>query len=132
MKPPHTVPITFFKRKPGTEPVITVTPDAAQQVRLAARASDCESLALRIAARCDADGAIDYRMGFDNARKGDFALDSDGIELVVAEEHAALLDGMTLDYVELEPGDFRFIFINPNDRAASPAGPACDEPSAPA
>jgi iron-sulfur cluster assembly protein len=71
-------------------------------------------------------------MGFDNARKGDFALDSDGIELVVAEEHAALLDGMTLDYVELEPGDFRFIFINPNDRAASPAGPACDEPSAPA
>jgi iron-sulfur cluster assembly protein len=26
-----------------------------------------------------------------------------------------LLNGMTLDYVELEPGDFQFIFLNPND-----------------
>lgn len=132
MKPPHTVPITFFKRKPGTEPVITVTPDAAQQVRLAARASDSESLALRIAARRDADGAIDYQMGFDNARKGDLALESEGVELLVAEEHTELLDGMTLDYVELEPGDFRFIFINPNDRATIPDGPLPDDHGSPA
>jgi iron-sulfur cluster assembly protein len=121
MKPPQTVPITFFRRRPGTEPAITVTPGAAQQIRVAAKASDSESLALRIAARRDVDGAIDYRMGFDNARKGDLALDSAGIELVVAEEDADLLDGMTLDYVELEPGDFRFIFINPNDAGPAPA-----------
>ena len=30
--------------------------------------------------------------------------------------HRDLLDGMTLDYVEYEPGDFRFIFINPERR----------------
>ena len=119
MKPPHTVPLTFFRRKPGTEPVITVTPGAAQQIRRTAEASDSMSLALRIAARRDTDGSIDYRMGFDNARKGDLALDSGGIELVVAEDHADLLDGMTLDYVEYEPGDFRFIFINPNDRGGT-------------
>ena len=32
---------------------------------------------------------------------------------------------MTLDYVEFEAGDFRFIFINPNDipdATATPAG----------
>jgi iron-sulfur cluster assembly protein len=123
MKPPQTVPITFFKRKPGTEPAITVTPGAARQIRVAAKGSGSESLALRIAARRDADGAIDYRMGFDNARKGDLALDFAGIELVVAEDDADLLDGMTLDYVELEPGDFRFIFINPNDAGPAPAPP---------
>ena len=42
---------------------------------------------------------------------------SEGIALVVAAEHRDLLDGMTLDFVEYEPGDFRFIFINPNDAA---------------
>lgn len=120
MKPPQTIPITFFRRKPGSEPSITVTPGAARQIRVAAGASDSESLALRIAARRDAAGGIDYEMGFDNARKGDVAIESEGIELVVAEGHADLLDGMTLDYVELEPGDFRFIFINPNDRGVAP------------
>lgn len=123
MKPPRTVPITFFKRRPGNEPAVTVTPDAAQQIRFAAGASDAHALALRIAARRDADGSIDYQMGFDNARKGDLALDAGGIELVIAEEHAGLLDGMTLDYVEFEPGDFRFIFINPNDTAPAPSPP---------
>ena len=26
-----------------------------------------------------------------------------------------MLRGATLDFVELEPGDFQFIFLNPND-----------------
>lgn len=132
MKPPQTIPITFFRRRPGAEPAITVTRDAAAQIRLAAQASEAQSLALRIAASRDAEGSIDYRMGFDNARKGDLALDAGGIELLVAQDEADLLDGMTLDYVELEPGDFRFIFINPNDRAATPGDPAPDGAGAPA
>lgn len=130
MEPPRTVPLTFFRRKPGTEPAITVTPAAAQQIRRAAEDSDSRSLALRIAARRDPGGSIDYQMGFDNARKGDLALDSEGIELVVSEDHAGLLDGMTVDYVELEPGDFRFIFINPNDRDSTPGDPAPGDPGA--
>ena len=35
------------------------------------------------------------------------------------DDHAAVRE--VLDYVEFEPGDFRFIFINPND-ASPPAG----------
>jgi iron-sulfur cluster assembly protein len=124
MKTPPTAPITFHKRRPRGDPAITVTPAAARQIRVAAAASGSGRLALRIAAERDADGSIDYRMGFDNARSGDLALDAGGIELVVAEERADLLDGMTLDYVELEPGDFRFIFANPNDRGPPPDGPA--------
>ena len=30
---------------------------------------------------------------------------------------------MTIDYVEFEAGDFRFIFINPNDASNAAAAP---------
>jgi iron-sulfur cluster assembly protein len=108
---------------PRGDPAITVTPGAAQQIRIAAKGSDSDGLALRIAAQRDADGSINYQMGFDNARKGDLALDSEGVALVIAAEQGELLDGMTLDYVEFEPGDFRFIFVNPNDRGQAPDDP---------
>jgi iron-sulfur cluster assembly protein len=99
--------------------MITVTPDAARQIRIAATQADADELGLRIAARRDADGALHYAMGFDEARGDDVVVPSEGVALVVSPAHRELLDGMTLDYVELEPGDFRFIFINPNDAGAA-------------
>jgi iron-sulfur cluster assembly protein len=120
MKRPDIATITFHKRIPRETPLIDVTPEAARQILTAVKAADAEGLALRIAATRDADGSLDYAMGFDNTRKGDLALTSEGIALVVAEEHGAFLAGMTLDFVEYEPGDFRFIFINPNDAGAPP------------
>jgi iron-sulfur cluster assembly protein len=119
MKRPDIATITFHKQRPRETPLISVTPDAARQILAAAGASAAEGLALRIAASREADGSLDYAMGFDNVRKGDVAFASEGIDLLVAEEHRELLAGMTLDFVEYEPGDFRFIFINPNDAAAS-------------
>ncbi len=98
--------------------MITVTPGAAQQIRVAASQSGADEMGLRIAARRDPAGAIHYAMGFDEARDGDVVVPSEGVALVVAEEHRALLEGMTLDYVEYETGDFRFIFINPNETPA--------------
>ncbi|CAG1010408.1 Iron-sulfur cluster insertion protein ErpA [Burkholderiales bacterium] len=99
--------------------MITVTPSAATQIRIAATQSDADELGLRIAARRDAAGSLHYAMGFDEARDGDIVVPSEGVALVVAEGDRELLEGMTLDYVELEAGDFRFIFINPNDVAAT-------------
>ena len=104
--------------------MITVTTSAAQQIRIAATQSESDEMGLRIAARRDADGSLHYAMGFDEARNDDLVVTSEGIALVVSPGEADLLDGMTLDYVEYEPGDFRFIFINPNDAAAAPAAPA--------
>ena len=104
--------------------MITVTPSAAQQIRVAATQSDSDEMGLRIAARRAADGTIDYAMGFDEARGDDLVLNSEGIALVVSPRERELLDGMTLDYVELEAGDFRFIFINPNEPGPRPAGGA--------
>ena len=102
--------------------MITVTPSAAQQIRIAATQSDADELGLRIAARRDAQGALHYAMGFDEARDADVVVPSEGIALVVAEADRGLLEGMTLDFVEYEAGDYRFIFVNPND-AGAPLAP---------
>jgi len=106
--------------------MITVTPNAAQQIRIAATQAQCDEMGLRIAARRDDAGALHYAMGFDDARGDDLVISCEGVALVVSPAETALLDGMTLDYVELEPGDFRFIFQNPNDAAAAPGdAPGC-------
>ena len=101
--------------------MITITPSAAQQIRIAATRSDCDEMGLRIAVRRDADGSLHYAMGFDEARNDDMIVSSEGIALVVAPAQRELMDGMTIDYVEFEAGDFRFIFINPNDTTGSGA-----------
>ncbi|MBK9117474.1 MAG: iron-sulfur cluster assembly accessory protein [Betaproteobacteria bacterium] len=104
--------------------MITVTPSAANQIRIAATQADSDEMGLRIAARRDASGAIHYAMGFDEARGDDRVVTSEGIALVVSPGETDLLDGLTLDYVEYEQGDFRFIFINPNEAAVASAEPA--------
>jgi iron-sulfur cluster assembly protein len=101
--------------------MITVTRDAATQIRTAADQAQAAGLALRIAARRDADGSIHYAMGFDETREQDLSVTCEGIELVVSPGETDLLAGLTLDFVEYERGDFRFIFINPNDVAPSEA-----------
>jgi iron-sulfur cluster assembly protein len=96
--------------------MITVTTSAADRIRLSARQGRMEGLAMRIAATRNPDGSIHYGMGFDdNQLEGDIHLTSEGIDLVVSGSSMLLLSGMTLDYVEIEPGSFQFIFLNPND-----------------
>lgn len=108
--------------------MITVTTQAVAQIREAASQNDAAGMALRIAARREADGSIQYGMGFDDTREGDVEIDAEGQIVLVSPVHAELLSGATLDYVELQPGDFRFIFMNPNDTggcAPKPGGGGC-------
>jgi iron-sulfur cluster assembly protein len=104
--------------------MITVTPDAARQIRQAAEQTEAADMALRIAAKRLADGAIDYGMGFDEEREEDARIECEGVTVLVSPPSQGLLAGTTLDFVELEPGDFRFIFINPNEAGPS-AGSGC-------
>jgi iron-sulfur cluster assembly protein len=103
-----------------------VTSEAAKQISYAAAQSDAQNLALRIAAKRKPDGSIEYGMGFDAERANDLQLISEGITLLISPHSKELLQGTVLDYVELKPGEFQFIFINPNDADVSPeqAGPA--------
>ena len=94
---------------------INITPQAAEQIRKSAAQPDLEQLCLRLAARLGEGGVIEYGMGFDEAADGDTKFESEGIAVLVAAACVELLAGATLDYVEINPGEERFIFINPND-----------------
>jgi len=99
--------------------MITVTAKAAEQIHQAATQSEAEGMFLRIAARRGIDGTIQYGMGFDEQSEEDMMVNSEGVTVIVSPEYMDLLNGAVLDFVELDPGDFRFIFINPNDDGGS-------------
>jgi iron-sulfur cluster assembly protein len=95
--------------------MITITPEAAAQIRQSAEASSSQGMHLRIAVRREDDGTFVYGMGFDEMGDDDALLASEGINVVVTSTSKDFLIGATLDFVEISPGEHRFIFINPND-----------------
>jgi iron-sulfur cluster assembly protein len=56
-------------------------------------------------------------MGFDEERTGDTTVEIDGIVILVAPRSRELVEGTCIDFVEIEPGDFRFIFASPGGAA---------------
>jgi iron-sulfur cluster assembly protein len=99
--------------------MFTLTSAAARQIQQAASDSDSGEMALRVAVRVDADGSMQYGMGFDDPKDEDMKLDLDGVAVVIADECQTLLIDTVLDYVELEPGEFNFIFIDASQSPSS-------------
>lgn len=97
-----------------------VTEQAAKQILHAATESQCEGMGLRLAAKQNDDGSIEYGMGFDHATPDDEVYEKNGAEIIISPAYLPLLTGTTMDYVELEPGQFAFIFMNPNDANYQP------------
>ncbi len=95
--------------------MITITPAAATQIKLSAEQSKSEGMALRIAATRNSDNSIHYGMGFDDVKEDDVSITSEDIEIIVAASSAKLLNNTVIDFVELEPEKYQFIFMNPND-----------------
>jgi len=98
--------------------MITVTPSAAQQIRIAAT----QSMPTRWA--CASRAARRRRLAAlrDGLRRGPRRRPRYSVRRRrrwSSRRTPHLLDGLTLDYVEYEAGDFRFIFINPNDAAVA-------------
>ena len=92
---------------------IEVTVEAANQIKKSALEAKLENTPLRIAATRNADESIHYGLGFDdigNDSENDHRFESNGVEIVVADSSLELLTGTTLDYVELEPKQFHFVF----------------------
>lgn len=103
--------------------MITITPQAAEQIRKAAQDAGVNDVYLRLAARLADKGEIEYGMGFDDKAEGDVQFETNDIRVLVAPGCVELLTGATLDYVEINPGEQRFIFINPNDPSHKPPQP---------
>lgn len=101
--------------------MITVTPNAAEQILFSAKQSGINDATLRVAIKKLDDNSLHYAIGFDDAISDtDLRMETEGVKLVVAASSEALADGMTIDYVELEDGQKNFIFLNPNDSNYSP------------
>lgn len=88
-----------------------LTPEAVAQIRAAASSSNATGMALRVAAKRNADGEVEYAMGFDDGHESDTELSAEGVRILISTHSAALLEDVELDYVELTPGSFNFIFV---------------------
>ncbi|MDK9702641.1 MAG: iron-sulfur cluster assembly accessory protein [Sulfuritalea sp.] len=91
--------------------MFTLTPTAAEQiVRAAAEQPDRQRM-LRVAAKHDEDdGELVYGMGFDEEREDDLTLDAHGVTILISPLSQPLLENTTLDFSEVQPGEFQFIF----------------------
>lgn len=101
--------------------MFSVTTSAANEIQGAAARSDAAGMALRVAARQTADGSVEYGMGFDEPREGDLPLQVEGVNLLIAPPSQPMLESIVLDFVELEPGNFNFVFTPETDLAGPPA-----------
>lgn len=93
-----------------------VTKAAAAEIKRSLENSDADDSPLRVAAQRAGDGSVHYQMGFDEAGPGDTMVSSNGVDVVIANEHKPLLSGAEMDFVTMpDDGDQHFIFMNPND-----------------
>ncbi len=108
--------------------MFTVTQQAAVQIAKAAEASGAQGLALRLAARITPEGELELGMGFDEQRIEDMEIVCPaGVNVLIGPKSWEILKGATMDYVELEPGRFGFVFIPPKaeDAPSGPSGSGC-------
>ncbi|MDX1593492.1 MAG: iron-sulfur cluster biosynthesis family protein [Gammaproteobacteria bacterium] len=96
--------------------IVTLTPAACDQAKRAlAETGTDEELGLRLAAKPDGKGGIDYALGFDQPNPEDFRVDCDGVTVLISPLSEEVLDGTVIDFAEVRPGASHFIFMNPND-----------------
>ncbi len=100
--------------------MISLTKAAAEQVRMAAEQSGAQDMGLRVAARINDEGMLEFGMGFDQERSNDSVIDSWGVTVLVNAQSAPLLDDVTLDFSEVGPGEMSFVFSKPG--AEPPSG----------
>lgn len=100
--------------------MIKITDAAAAQIRAANNNPDVYEMILRVAAYQEDDGNVNYGMGFDTEREADEHLIVNGVQLLIAPQSTPYLQGVTIDFVEMSPGDMRFIFIPPFSAESEP------------
>jgi iron-sulfur cluster assembly protein len=102
--------------------MLSITKEAAEQIRTAAEQSGAEKLGLRIAARVNDAGMLEFGMGFDEERSNDSAVDSWGVTLLINAQSKPYLDDVTIDFAEVNPGESRFVFSKASANAAGGCG----------
>jgi iron-sulfur cluster assembly protein len=91
--------------------MFTLTPAAAIRILDSAQQSDAIGMALRVAAKIEEDGQLTFGLGFDDEREHDLSYECEGLTVLIAPPSRELLEGMLLDFVEVEAGDWQFVFL---------------------
>ncbi len=104
--------------------MISLTKTAAEQIQKAAELSDAKNMGLRVAAKVNEDGALEFGMGFDQERESDSVVESWGLTLLVSHHSAPYLQDVTIDFAEVAPGEQRYVFMKPG--AEPPTGGGCN------
>ena len=101
---------------------ITVTENAAKQVKELMKAQNLESVHLRIGVKGGGCSGLSYSLEFDNELgPHDKTFDIDGIQVVCDAKSYLYLNGTTLDYVT-EGLTGGFTFSNPNAKSSCGCG----------
>ncbi len=91
--------------------MFTLTPLAAEQIARAASTQAETQPMLRVAAKIDEkDGELVYGMGFDEEREDDLVIAGPDVTVLISPPSQPLLENTTLDFAEVQPGEFQFIF----------------------
>lgn len=106
---------------PSGVPVI-LTENAARQIsKIKAQEKLDDNLYLRVAVEGGGCSGLSYKLGFDNKTDTDRMIESQGIEIVIDDNHLIYLNGIVVDYPD--GLDARgFTFDNPNASEACGCG----------
>ncbi len=104
---------------------VEISAAAAEQIKVGLANLDDGDLMLRLAVRRLDSGELDYAIGFDEPREQDERLTTaSGITLLVSPPSLPVAAGTVIDFVEIEPGDMRFIFYRSGDTGGDPPSAA--------
>ena len=93
-----------------------ITEEAANEIKRSSPTVPSQGLRLRIAAKRQADGSVDYAMGFDEPAETDTVYTQHDVQILIGLASADLLAGAVLDFAKPDNEESnRFIFLNPND-----------------
>jgi iron-sulfur cluster assembly protein len=105
--------------------MVEITAAAAEQIKVGLANLDDGDMMLRLAVRQLDSGDLDYAIGFDEAREQDERLTTaSGITVLVSPPSLPAAAGTVIDFVEIEPGDMRFIFYRSGDVGGDPPSAA--------
>lgn len=101
--------------------MITISPNAATEVKRLLTKENRPELGLRIGVRAGGCSGMSYMLGFDTAQEGDKVQDVEGIRIFVDTKSEPYLEGTQLDYQDGLQGK-GFTFSNPNAKRSCGCG----------
>ena len=98
------------------------TKNGGNRIPQAARQSGAENMGLRIAAKLNDAGDVEFGLGFDDERDNDTITESYGVTLLVHASSAPYLQDITIDYVESAGSEPHFVFMLPEQHGDQAKG----------